>query len=315
MLTDIRYINKSAYDAITDPAKVNIVSVSGGKDSTALLTYAVNLGVPFQAVFADTGHEHVETIAYLDYLEKRFDLKIIRVTADFSDLIANKRRIVEQEWEDEDRKKEALEVLVPTGIPMLDLALAKGRFPSTRFKFCTRELKVLPIIEQVYEPIWDSGKEIVVWQGIRRSESKARANAAYFESTPEGWEVFRPLIDWTARDVFDYHKANDVEPNPLYKLGMGRVGCMPCVNTGKEELYEIARRFPDVIDRVEKWEQLVSSSAKQGKATFFTIDGLQGDGIRDRVSWSYTSYGGRQIDLFRLMDDVPVCSSQYGLCE
>jgi len=37
---------------------------------------------------------------------------------------------------------------------------------------------------------------------------------------------------------------------------MGRVGCMPCINSKKEELYEIARRFPEEIERVAAGERL-----------------------------------------------------------
>ncbi|ARD10127.1 phosphoadenosine phosphosulfate reductase family protein [Pseudomonas savastanoi] len=42
----------------------NIVSVSGGKDSTATLLVAIALDTPnLQAVFADTGNEHEQTYA------------------------------------------------------------------------------------------------------------------------------------------------------------------------------------------------------------------------------------------------------------
>lgn len=53
-----------------DSSATNIVSVSGGKDSLAQWLLAVEAGVNFSVVFADTGHEHPQTIEYLDYLEK-----------------------------------------------------------------------------------------------------------------------------------------------------------------------------------------------------------------------------------------------------
>ena len=42
-------------------------------------------------VFADTGHEHRQTYQYVDYLEHRLGVKIERVKADFTRVIAGKR--------------------------------------------------------------------------------------------------------------------------------------------------------------------------------------------------------------------------------
>lgn len=63
---------------------VNILNMSGGKDSTALAIYAFKeLGIEGEMVFADTGHEHPITYGYLDYLETKFG-PIRRVRADFT---------------------------------------------------------------------------------------------------------------------------------------------------------------------------------------------------------------------------------------
>lgn len=92
---------------------------------------------------------------------------------------------------------------------------------------------------------------------------------------------------------------------------------MPCVNCNKAELFEIARRFPIEIERVAKWEQLVKMASKRQAATFFPTANGQGDGIHEVVEWSKTAYGGKQYDLLKALEfeDVPLCSSVYGLCE
>ncbi|MEM5669939.1 phosphoadenosine phosphosulfate reductase family protein [Bacillus cereus] len=181
-------------------------------------------------------------------------------------------------------------------------------------RFCTQELKVIPVYEQIYMPLLEEGKHVVSWQGIRAQESRKRAQMPEREDTPEGYEVYRPLIQWDVYDVFKMHEKHGIKPNPLYTQGMGRVGCMPCINSRKNELYEIARRFPEEIERVAEWERLVSKSSKRGSATFFTSD-HRGHGIHDVMNWSNTSRGGQNYDLLKVMEPIPMCSSQYGLCE
>ncbi|WP_338842096.1 phosphoadenosine phosphosulfate reductase family protein [Paenibacillus glucanolyticus] len=297
---------------------VNIVSLSGGKDSTALWLHALERGVEVLPVFADTGNEHNQTYEYLEYLERQLG-PIRRIQADFSTQIERKRTWVNTKWRDEGISEQviqqALSVLHPTGNPFLDLCVWKGRFPSTKARFCTVELKVRPFFDQIYLPLLEEGKKIVSWQGVRAQESFARSQLPEREDTPEGYEIYRPLIQWTVEDVFEIHDKYGIEPNPLYKLGMGRVGCMPCINVGKMELFEIARRFPEEVERIAKWEETVKFASKRNGASFLASS--EGEHIWDKVEWSKTVHGGKQIDLFKSLafDDVPVCSSQYGLCE
>jgi hypothetical protein len=52
----------------------------------------------------------------------------------------------------------------------------KGRFPSTRVRFCTFELKHTPIKNQVIDPLLDKYDNVISWQGVRAQESPARAD-------------------------------------------------------------------------------------------------------------------------------------------
>lgn len=297
---------------------MNIVSISGGKDSTAMWSLAIERETPYlQVIFADVGHEHPKTYEYINYLENKLG-SIKRIKPDFSKQIERKREVVQTKWRNEGVSEsiieDALEVLQPTGIPFLDLCIWKGRFPSTMARFCTQELKVRPIFEQVYAPLMDANKSIVSWQGVRSLESAARANLKMTEDTPEGITIYRPIINWDVNEVFKQHDKHGIKPNPLYKEGMSRVGCMPCINSRKSELHEIARRYPNEIDRLRKWEEIVGKASKRGSATFFTSD-ERGHGIDEMVEWSGTTRGGKTMDLIHLLEPVPTCSSQYGLCE
>jgi len=308
----------------------NIVSVSGGKDSTALLLLAIERETPrLQAVFADTGHEHPQTYEYVQYLhDKVFPIRTVK--ADFAKDIARKREFVATKWREQGVPEEtvlrALEVLHPTGNPFLDLCIWKGRFPSTKARFCSEELKRNPIIEQVQMPLLDEGHEIYSWQGVRADESLARRDLPELDEVGGGLWNYRPILKWTAQDCFAMHKKHGIKHNPLYEQGMGRVGCMPCIHARKDELLEISKRFPEEIERVAEWERVVANASKRGMSTFFPsvpADPMSKDsqsishvshGIWSMVKWAKTSRGGRQYDFLRA-EDGPVCKSQYGLCE
>ncbi len=370
----------------------NIISVSGGKDSTALLLLAIERGAEnLQAVFADTGHEHPQTYDYVRYLEQATGIPIRWVRADFTHRITRKRAFVAANWpeffragrpaqegtwmlreiplvdldaipdaagqpteevppEPADRFRgglrvgpwewipaveavppmpeaeiaeviaRALATLQPTGNPFLDLCIWKGRFPSTKARFCSEELKKNPIVEQVQRPLMEAGADVISWQGVRADESPNRALLKEMDCNaqlPNGAELwnYRPILRWTVAEVFAMHDRHGIKPNPLYAQGMGRVGCMPCIHARKDELLEIARRFPAEIARVAEWERIVAMASKRGASSFFAIADGRGDNITEAVEWAKTSRGGKQFDLLRTGDRFELCSSIYGLCE
>jgi len=379
----------------------NVISISGGKDSTAMGLLAIERKTEnLLFVFADTGHEHAQTYEYLEYLNEVFmdrcGVGITTIKADFTRQIQGKRDYIIENWFDQlvagqpgkwkakdgvrkmidvpappawapgdndieetefyrwsaeippmtpeqaqDKIDRALAVLQPTGNPMLDLSVWKGRFASTRRRFCSEQLKHVPITEQIVNPLAEAGNTIISWQGVRRQESPARRDLlekdvefGSWEPEPAGILIYRPILDWTADEVFEYHRQQGVKWNPLYEQGMGRVGCMPCIHAGKNEIRQIAHRFPEEIDRLADWEIKVSEASKWDCSTFMdaritakymrtgkTAADIRPEthGIKAYVEWATTSRGGRQIDLINVLEmtdeSEPMCSSIYGLCE
>ncbi|WP_429118221.1 phosphoadenosine phosphosulfate reductase family protein [Aeromonas hydrophila] len=289
-----------------------------------------------KAVFCDTGHEHPEVYAYLDYLEVRLGVSIRRVKPDFSTQVLRKRDVVLTKWRDEGVSESiisrALVALQPTGNPFLDLCLWKGRFPSTMARFCTEELKRNPMQQQVLFPLLENHEteEVWSWQGVRADESTSRAKLPEKDEVRDGLINYRPILTWTAQDVFEFHRKHGVKWNPLYEQGLSRVGCMPCIMCRKDELREIANRWPEEIERVAEWERLVSMASKRGASSFYgprvagggqSIEMMTHEeaqsllNINRVVDWSMTGRGGKTFDMFaRLAPDVG-CSSAYGLCD
>jgi len=315
---------------------IHVVSVSGGKDSAATLLIALSRFRHDRVVpiFCDTGNEHDEVYRYLDYLELALNIRIHRLRASFDDEIAAKRMFIARDrrtrrdssgrrvrWSNK-AKRRALAVLHPTGNPFLDLCLWKGRFPSRRAQFCTEELKRNPaVLFQL--GLVDAGNTVVSWQGVRRDESINRRNAAQFERIGPRMYAFRPLVEWSAVQVFDYCAKAGILPNPLYLQGCSRVGCMPCINVGKDELRQIAARFPEHVDRISEWEGRVGEASKRGFSTMLTDGHNSVDrrevfadlNIHARIEWSKTSRGGTQYDILAGLIEPTACSSAYGLCE
>jgi 3'-phosphoadenosine 5'-phosphosulfate sulfotransferase (PAPS reductase)/FAD synthetase len=312
---------------------IKLVSISGGKDSTATLLLALERHPhdEVMAVFADTGNEIESTYEYIDYLEQVTGINIKRVKADFSDRWERRIEYVRDKWPEKGVSQEivesALSVLEngPTGIPFLDLCILKGRFPSRMAQFCTQELKVIPITEYTLGLI-DQFGAVESWQGVRAEESPNRAKLPEREDKGGGLTIYRPIHKWTVEDVFAIHRKHSVKPNPLYKQGQGRVGCV-CINSSKRELLNISKRFPHHIDRLEEWEIIVAKASKRQATTFFHKGPGEAPGdmvpaeimrignIRQMVEWSQTLRGGKKYDLFSVFEEPAACSSAYGLCE
>jgi 3'-phosphoadenosine 5'-phosphosulfate sulfotransferase (PAPS reductase)/FAD synthetase len=307
----------------------HLVSVSGGKDSTATLLLALKqFSDSTSAVFADTGNEHEATHDYLVYLESVLGITIKRLRADFSDRFASKRKWITEKWPlhgvPAEKIERALALLRPTGNPYLDLCMVKGRFPSRMAQFCTTELKTLPLTEHAMDLIDLAGVDVWSWQGVRRDESVRRRGALGFEEIGAGLWAYRPIAGWTAQETVDWVRICGLKLNPLYSQGMGRVGCMPCINATKVEIAEIARRFPAHIERIAEWEQIVADISKRDGATFFallnkgqdlsTAEHVAHGNVHQVVKWAQTFHGGKVMDP-QWEQDAPACASSYGLCE
>lgn len=248
------------------------------------------------------------------------------------------------------------DVFKKTGNAFFDMCLLHGGIPLGRQRYCTDELKIDAAFAQVIQPLLDEGEEVVQWSGVRAQESEKRASYDEFSADERGdgylWN-FLPVHKWTHQDVFAIHKHFNVKPNPLYTMGMERVGCMPCILVSKQELSEIALRFPEEIERIRNWELQLGKVSRwihwmivghvdrrPTKLDGFTFGksvnyprhfkmpieaydgtcflgpkgGKIGGTIDDAVDWSRTGRGGKTYDLVTAVASKDLCSSKYGLC-
>lgn len=236
-----------------------IVSFSGGKDSQAVLIWAVNKygKDKIDAVFCDTGWEHPDTYSHIENICKQMGVKLTTLKGKYG---------------------------------FVSLAKYKKRFPSTKARFCTEELKIKPMIDYVLS-LTDS---CLILQGIRSKESAGRAAMeaecmyfkSYFQPLPNGktysyrkkdiveWckkydaSILRPIKEWSAQEVIDYIILSGQQPNILYSQGFSRVGCFPCIMCRHSEIRLIADRHPEMLQRLIDAENSLGGREVRGSSFF-----------------------------------------------
>lgn len=140
--------------------------------------------------------------------------------------------------------------------------LAHNTFPGrVNRRWCTEELKLLPFKAEVDRVREETGDDVTVVLGIRAEESNERAlmPEREFSDFYDCW-VWRPIITWTLADVIAEHHRVNVPLNPLYELGFERVGCFPCIKSGKREIRRSSEVAPAAIDRVRQLEKATGTT-------------------------------------------------------
>ena len=291
-------------------SKVKIlVQFSGGKDSQACLIKAVNdYGKDkVTAVFCDVGWEHADTYTHIHNVCEQLGVELITLKS--------------KKYKD-----------------FVDMSIKKGRFPSSQRRFCTSELKVIPMIDYILS----QDDSFIIIQGIRAKESKARAGydvecsyfKEYFNDEVKGlyhkkavleWckthdaSVLRPIFHWSAQEVIDYILANGQRPNPLYERGFARVGCFPCIMCRKREI-QLISKDNWAAQRLIEAEWRMKDETENGY-NFFSPDKIPArfcsNGKYPTVQdvFKYVNRDDAQLDMFEPRGGYSCMSPYHGLCE
>lgn len=297
---------------------LNICSVSGGKDSTALYCIMQEYhGQDFLPIFADTDNEHPVTLNYVRNLHHMTGGPQVRIAkADFEKAMHSRRislfkdAIKSQEKDAILNLQKRFKQLHPTGNAFLDMCIWKGRAPSSKAQFCTEHLKLWPILFSLEKEFPHDQYEWIMHTGMRGGESVRRSKYQPF-SYNDFFDCMSvlPMLYNTEEDEFALLAEKGVPPNPLYALGYGRVGCFPCIHANKQQLVLL----PDWV-----WDKLAYWESKIGRTWFGpgTVPGVHIPSVDQVRDWCKTSHGGKQFDMFRTApEDAPSCMTGWIACE
>ena len=287
----------------------HIVGFSGGIDSQACALWVRERFPAEDIILLNTtagGNEHPLTLAFVEqYSREVFPVTVIPALV--KDMWITPNFAETRHWRCGEEE-----------LTFDEMIRIKKRPPSPQAQFCTEILKLRPQRRWLTENVTD---EYERYTGLRRDESRARRNTPNRE-----WDDYfdcyanHPIADWPKAQAFEAVKEAGELINPLYSLGFGRVGCAPCINSGKEDITRWAQRAPEMIDKIRGWEE----------STGFTFFAPCVPGIRPRidsrgkltihnwvdevVEWARTDRGGKQFNILQGLD-LPSCESKFGLCE
>lgn len=256
-----------------------VLSLSGGKDSTAMLLRLLEENRPVDLIlFCDTGLEFPQMYAHLDRLEAYIGRPIIRLKA------AHDFEYYFYEYTPK-RKNPAL-------------SQYRGMsWPGPRGRWCTGILKTRIVAAYLKE--LKKEYTVIEYVGIAADETKRIKDKNY------------PLVEWgmTEQDCLSYCYRRGFDWGGLYEI-FSRVSCWCCPLQSLEELRKLYRHFPDLWRQLEKWDDstwrtfLKNYSVRELAVRFDFEDEWQAAGGNIRSRAFYTAL--RQ-ELSRLGSEVTLC--------
>jgi 3'-phosphoadenosine 5'-phosphosulfate sulfotransferase (PAPS reductase)/FAD synthetase len=191
----------------------HILGLSGGKDSAALAVLMHERVPEMEYFFCDTHKELDETYEYLERLKARLGIKI--------QYLSSERGF--DHW----------------------LDIYGGLLPSTKMRWCTKQLKIAPLEKFVGDD------PAISYIGIRADEHRS----GYISTKPNITPVF-PFreMGYGIGDINDLLETSGVG-KPKYYEWRSRSGCFFCFFQRKIEWVQLAERHPELFARAVAYEQ------------------------------------------------------------
>ena len=222
---------------MTNKPKFYVVSLSGGKDSTAMLLKMLENKMQIDCIlFCDTGLEFPTMYEHLNRLEKDIGRQITRIKTDepFEYLMFDKPI----------KRKSNSPVVKKYGAELLGYGWA-----GPRMRWCTSKLKDVPRERFLRE--LRNKFNVIEYVGIAadeqyRLECERNTNPNHRH----------PLVDWgmTEQNCLQYCYEHGYDWSGLYEL-FHRVSCWCCPLQSLDELRKLYKHFPDLWEKLKEWDK------------------------------------------------------------
>lgn len=176
-----------------------------------------------------------------------------------------------------------------TSMGLEALVRKKKAWPRQGIQFCTSELKMAPTEAWLDEHDPQSRSTSVI--GVRREESKNRANFSEWSVSLDGRRVWAPLVTVreAERDGLITRAGFDILPHRSME-------CFPCINSNRSDIIELSKD-PSRVDKINDIEISMGFTSKGSPRTMFRPYRYMGaTGIKEIVRWAQAGHGKFELD-------------------
>lgn len=247
---------KTAGDTIGQKWDHVVVNISGGKDSSVLMFWAIN-NFPKEIlhfVHAEIDIDWKETLPTLKAQCDHFGVQPIIVTAVNAD----------------GTKKGFLSKLLSPRIDRKTGEAKQNQFPDMRNRWCTSQLKMAPIHKWIRRNL--KGR-ILNLMGERADESSQRSKleeVRYDNTLSAGfrnvWNC-SPIHKLSSEQVWDLIAANSIPVHPCYSWGVKRASCAICIFSSNTDIKIAAKHAPEIVEKYISAEKQISHTFRYKKPT------------------------------------------------
>lgn len=211
-----------------------IASFSGGKDSQVVLDLVTRAIPPtaFEVIYSDTGYELPPSLDLYEEVQRYYGERFpaLKFTT------ARNHESVLNYWD-------------------------KIGTPSDTQRWCCAVMKTGPLYK-TFKLDGNKQARVLAFEGVRAEESTRRSG---YERIGKGVKHnttinARPILKWSAAEIFLYLIKNDLPINPAYRQGMTRVGCVVCPFASEWNEFIANKIYPynttPFLERIEEYARL-----------------------------------------------------------